>query len=112
MYASERDGDYYYCACDETKYHSYLVSERGGTVMECCRKKGWDTKSVGIGSYVKKPSETWEEVFENSRRYRTWVSETDWERYYTDKEYQKGRYEVFVEQVRNHKAKQGSGDNR
>lgn len=71
-YASERDGDYYTCACGDTIKHSYLLSSSDGYISDCCKEKGWDYRTIGIGYFVKKPSETWEDVEARSRTKREW----------------------------------------
>lgn len=86
-YASERDGDYYSCACGETTKHSYLLSSRSGFVSECCREKGWDYfEHKGIW-LTKTPDQTIEERKQESDNYYEWVRGVDWEKYYSNKDY-------------------------
>ena len=69
MYASERDGDYYTCACGHTTEHSYLLSSRSGFITKCCRQRGWDFFEYRGLWLSKKPEETHDEVREALDKY-------------------------------------------
>ena len=74
MYLSERDGDFYTCACGETEEHSYLLSSANGFISDCCRKNGWAEFKYKGSVHRKRPEETIQEIKDDSDLYYKWLS--------------------------------------